>query len=55
MYQEWLDAVPLLISGNASWIKEHNKGQLMRYINYCESHNQYKEAEETRKQMRKYY
>lgn len=52
MYSEYLcETMPLLISGDASWIKEHNQKQLERSASYYERHGDTKRAEE----MNKYF
>lgn len=44
MYQEWFDAVPILVNG----CYEHNASQLQRAASYWESKGDIKEAEKCR-------
>lgn len=56
MYNEFIcEVVPLLISGNDNWIKEHNREQLARSANYYELHGDKERAKEIREQMLKYF
>ena len=56
MYDEFIcKTIPLLLSGNASYIKEHNKREFAKCANYYESQGNEKLAEEYREQIRKYY
>lgn len=53
MYDEFIcEAIPLLISGNDSWVREHNKEQLARSADYWERHGDIERAEEIRKQIK---
>lgn len=54
MYSELFEAIPLLISGNASWIKEHNRKQLAMSANYYERKGDKERAQEIRERIFRY-
>ena len=49
MYQEWMDAIPLLVPG----CPRHNAAQLARAEEYYKNHNDYEEAKRIHKEYLK--